>query len=212
MEIIQLYKSDDGSEVCVISDGSIIYFTDKSDVAVDSPSVGTIVRPSQVNEAYLEIPKELLQEVARRSEIAVEPDPDEESEDSEDDPQSETPPPDWRPFARELFLERFKSWNQGKNLRIIVPLNIRLFCEDGDLDEEITWASSDGSNDLGDILRANPLFIQGVAELKRVAEQLSADYKDFVDAQIDLGHDLTVADVDEFIYQTAAEQESVAAE
>ena len=213
MEIIQLYESDDGSEVCVISDGSIIYFTDKNDVAVESPTVGTVVRPSQVNEAYLEIPKELLQEVARRSEIAVEPDLEEDSdEDSEGDSEedSEEDPPDWRPLARERFLDRFKSWMEGRNIRIILPFGVKIFHEDGELDTDPIWQSSDGFNTLEDLLRTSESFNQAMGQLRQIGAEISADYKTFVDEQNELGHELTINVIDDFIYQEATVQRAAA--
>lgn len=205
MEIIHTYKSED-AEICVISDGSSVHLADKNDLAVESPRVGTVLKPSEMTEVYIEIPIPVLQEVSRRSEIFVEPDEEEEEasgddeegqeEEEEDDDDEEEALLPWEPIARERFFTEYKELDEGTDLRVLVNFPIKARWEAGDV---AMWSTTDGSYDLTEVLEANEGLQACVASIGQRIEILLHDIQVFTDEQIDLGHNIGTTTVDTFL-------------
>jgi hypothetical protein len=200
MEIIHTYKSED-SEICVISDGRSIHLADKSDLTVESPKVGTVLKPSQMTEVYIEIPIPVLQEAARRSEIYVEPDAEEEESSEEEDEESEEEEEEdalapWEPLAREKFFEEYKLLDDGVDVRVLINFPVKLQWEDG---TSAIWDTSDGPYTLEEILdRQNGLRSAIEAFNARIRAML-ASIATFTQDQIDIGHEMGEDTVDEFL-------------
>lgn len=200
MEIIQTYMSDD-TEVCAISDGSTIHLVDKNDLSVDDVAVGKKLRPSQMNEVYLEIPISELRELARRSEIYVEPDEEEASDedDSEEDDseeEEEAALPNWQALAINRFLDEYISLDQGMEVRVLAPVDVKINWESGD---ESTWGPTDGVSDIEDILENQETLKAQIEAFDQRIKNLNARLDDFVDEMNDAGCELVIDTVHDFL-------------
>lgn len=206
MEIIHTYKSEE-SEICVISDNTNIHLADKNDLAIESPKVGSVLKPSQINEVYLEMPIEVLQEVARRSGVFVEPDVEEEESSEENgEEEEEKALAAWEPLARAEFFEEYKALDEGVDVRILVNFPVKIKWEDGN---EAIWNTSDGAYTLEDILEQQNGLESAVAAFNTRIASLNARIAIFTQDQIDIGHALGEDDVTEFLSE---ELESLNAE
>lgn len=198
MEIIHTYMSDE-TEICVISDNTSIHLADKNDLAIESPKVGSVLKPSQMNEVYLEMPIEVLQEVARRSGVFVEPDAEEEEEEAseeegeEEDEEALAP---WQPLALKQFFEEWKALDEGVDVRVLINFPVKIQWEDG---EEATWGTSDGSYALEDILEQQSNLNSAVEAFNVRIRAMNAQIATFTQEQIDIGHELEEHTVDEFL-------------
>ena len=198
MEIIHSYKSED-SEICVISDGRSIHLADKSDLTVESPQVGTVLKPSQMTEVYLEIPIPVLQEVARRSEIFVEPDVEEEEaseEEEEEEEEDEEALAPWEPLAREKFFDEYKALDAGVDVRVLVNFPVKVRWEEG---ESADWNTTDGTYTLEEMMGDQEGLRNAVASVNQRIVSLHAQVTTFTQEQVDLGHDMDDDDVDAFL-------------
>lgn len=199
MEIIQTYMSEE-TEICVISDGNNIHLADKADLTVEDPKVGTKLLQSQMSEVYLEIPIDVLQEAARRSNVYVEADPEEEEEESsdeegdEEDEEAELPP--WEPLAREKFFEEYKALDEGVDVRVLINFPVKVSWEEA---EASTWKTTDGVYDLGDVLEANESLQSATAAMTQRIQTISRDMDAFAKAQVELGHELGEDAVEKFL-------------
>lgn len=200
MEIIQTYESE-GSEICVLSNGNTISFADKNDIAVESPKVGSVVKPSQMSEMYLEVPKELLQEIARRSEIHVDPDEEEEEEEeaSDDDGEEdaeEDGPPDWETLALAQFMVEYAALEAGVEMNVLVNFPVKVSWVDG---EHADWETTDGSSDLHDVLQARENLQNEIAAVTTRIRVMNDSITAFAAVQNDLGHDITADEVSQYL-------------
>ena len=221
MEIIQTYMSEE-SVICVISDGVAIHFADKDDLTIESAKVGSLVKPSQMSEVYLEVPISVLQEVSRRSEICVEPDAeededgddedeeedceseeDEDEEDEEEDEEESEEPEDWRPIAKEKFLQEYTELEAGVDIRILSSFNLKVSWLEG---AEAYWNSIDGSTDLHELLQNNEALQSTMAAINERIIELKENMDEFASVQRDLGHDIESDDVEDYIAQIITEQ------
>jgi len=198
MEIIHTYMSDE-TEICVISDNISIHLADKSDLAIESPKVGSVLKPSQMNEVYLEMPIEVLQEVARRSGVFVEPDVDEEGEEetsedgSEEEDEGLAP---WEPLAREQFFEEYKALAEGVDVRILINFPVKVRWEEG---TEALWDTSDGAYTLEEALDRQDGLTAAMATFNGRIATMQAAMARFTQDQIDLGHDMSEHSVDQYL-------------
>ena len=199
MEIIHSYKSED-SEICVISDGRSIHLADKSDLTVESPKVGTVLKPSQMTEVYLEIPIPVLQEVARRSEIYVEPDAEEEEtseeEGEEEEEEEEEALAAWEPLAREKFFEEYKALDEGVDVRVLVNFPVKVRWDEGTTAD---WSTTDGAYTLEEMMDNQEGLRNAVASVNQRIVTMHAQFATFTEEQADLGHDIDDDDVDTFL-------------
>ncbi|TFH41329.1 MAG: hypothetical protein E4H01_15145 [Lysobacterales bacterium] len=213
MEIIQTYMSEE-LEICVISDGVAIHFADKNDLTIESAKVGSLVKPSQMSEVYLEVPISVLQEVSRRSEIYVEPDAEEdedgEEEDEEEDCESEEDEEeedgeleDWRQIAKERFLQEHTELEAGIDIRVLSSFNLKVSWLEG---EGAYWNSADGSTDLYELLQNNEALQSTMAAINERIIELKENMDEFASVQRDLGHDIESDDVEEYIAQIITER------
>lgn len=199
MEIIHTYMSDE-TEICVISDNISIHLADKSDLAIESPKVGSVLKPSQMNEVYLEMPIEVLQEVARRSGIFVEPDVEEEEEETSEDEGEEEEEEEglapWEPLAREQFFEEYKALDAGVDVRVLVNFPVKVQWEEGDT---AVWNTSDGAYTLEEILDQQNGLAAAIATFNGRIATMQAAMATFTQDQTDLGHDMNEYSVDSYL-------------
>ncbi len=140
----------------------------------------------------------MLQEAARRSEIAVDPDPEEDSDDdSEDDSTEEedAPPPDWRPIARERFLRDFSELDRGVSIRVLTPINVRVRWVE---DEHADWRCEQFST-LEDIMENHETLQSNLTQMTMRIENYVSAVRAFADEQRALGHEISDMEVEEFI-------------
>lgn len=204
MEIIQTYMSDD-TEVCVISDGTTLHLADKNDIDGESPKVGSVVLPSQMKEVYLEIPITVVQEMARRSEVYVEPDAEEESSDEEEEEEEgeeEDSLPDWEPLARERFFEEFRALDAGVDIRVLINFPVKVSWVQG---EESTWHTADGSYDLEQKLEMQEGLTAAVVAVNDRIKALIDDIATFTAEQLNLGHEMDEDSVEVFLAKELVE-------
>ena len=212
MEIIQSFTWDEAS-VHAISDGSRIHLVDENDLdeAIENPTVGTVVRASQIGDKYMQIPITELQEMARRSQAHVEPDPVEDTEEETSDEEEASGPPDWKPLATTQFLEEYSSLREGQRRDFTVQVHV--FDDlSGDLAPAITFTNGTQTTLSQSLIADDPAFLAMRENIENRMRILATTVQEFCREQNELGHEidqaLVYAHLNEVV--TSATEESVA--
>jgi len=157
-----------------------------------------------MSEMYLEVPKEMLQEIARRSEIHVDPDEEEgEEEASDDDGEEEAGPPAWEPLAVERFMQEFAALDAGVDMNVLVNFPVKISWVDG---EQAEWQTTDGSTHLGDVLDAREVLQNTMAAVTVRIVNLNNSMAAFAAAQNNLGHHISSDTVCEHLNRSLSDR------
>lgn len=194
MEIIQTFTWEE-SEVYVISDGTSLHLVDEGDIESESLSVGSSIRSSDIGDKYMEIPISVLEEMARRAQVVVEPDPEDSSNEDESDVEEVPGPPDWKPLAIEKFLSEQAALLEGERCTVSVEVRVYDIGDDNfDPDSEVSghgWSAA-----IGSIAEQNAGYLAARESVSNRTRLLDTEIQEFVREQNDLGHrDLEKKDV-----------------